>query len=247
MTHSYKEIFYPESRFGGFTDINSTMVFYTRINSLLDSSCTVLDVGCGRGGAMEDPIDIRRNLRDLKGKVRKVIGIDVGEAGKENPCLDEFRLIEGDLWPIEESTIDLIVCDCVLEHIASPDKFFSEVRRVLRNGGHLCLRTPNSWGYVALCARVIPNKLHARVTRMARGGGKEEDVFPTVYRCNSLWRIRSMMKQYGLRHVVYGYASEPWYFSFSRIAYAVGALYHKLIPAFLKPEILGFGQLKKDS
>lgn len=242
---SYKETFYPESRFGGFTDVNSTMVFYTRINSLLNPSYTVLDVGCGRGTAGEDPVDIRRNLRILKGKVKKVIGIDVDDAGKENACLDEFRLIEGDYWPIEDNTIDLIVCDCVLEHIQEPDKFFSEVQRVLRDGGYFCLRTPNSWSYVVWCAKLIPLKFHARVIPMAQKGRKEEDVFPAVYRCNSLWRIKTMLKRHGVSYAVYGYASEPWYLSFSGIAYWLGSLYQRFAPAFLKPEILGFGRITK--
>jgi len=39
----YEEIYYPEFRFGGFTDIDGTIIFYSRVNSLLDSSFTVLD------------------------------------------------------------------------------------------------------------------------------------------------------------------------------------------------------------
>ena len=34
---AYKETFYPESRFGGFTDVNSMLIFYTRITGLLRS------------------------------------------------------------------------------------------------------------------------------------------------------------------------------------------------------------------
>jgi hypothetical protein len=44
-----KEMFYPESRFGGFSDIDATITFYDRINSLIQKSDTVLDIGCGRG------------------------------------------------------------------------------------------------------------------------------------------------------------------------------------------------------
>jgi len=53
---NYQEIFYPESRFGGFTDIDGTMVFYSRVNALIEPSFHVLDLGCGRGAHVEDPI-----------------------------------------------------------------------------------------------------------------------------------------------------------------------------------------------
>jgi hypothetical protein len=63
-----RELFYPETRFGGFTDIDGTMAFFNRVNSLLDSSFVVLDVGCGRGEYHEDEVCVRRNLRNLRGK-----------------------------------------------------------------------------------------------------------------------------------------------------------------------------------
>ncbi len=43
-----KEIFYPEARFGNFTDIDGTMTFYTRVNGLIKPYDIVLDVGCGK-------------------------------------------------------------------------------------------------------------------------------------------------------------------------------------------------------
>ena len=48
-TMDYMSIYYPESKFGGFTDIDGTMGSYTRTSSLIRSSSVVLDVGCGRG------------------------------------------------------------------------------------------------------------------------------------------------------------------------------------------------------
>jgi SAM-dependent methyltransferase len=242
---SYKERFYPESRFGGFTDIDGTIAFYLRVNSLLKPSHTVLDVGCGRGAYQEDSVDIRRNLRILKGKVKKVIGIDVDDTCQANPFLDEFRSIEADRWPLENNTVDLILCDSVLEHIWEVDKFFCEAQRVLRNLGHICIRTSNSWSYIALFSKLIPNKYHSRVTQVVQASRREEDVFPTVYRCNTIWRIKAKMKQYGFKGVVYGYEAEPAYLSFSKIAFWFGVLHQRFAPSFLRPTIFAFGRLKK--
>jgi hypothetical protein len=85
------QAWYPEARFGGFTAVDGTVAFYVRVNALLQPDMTVLDVGCGRGGYSEDTCAFRRDLRVLRGKVRRVIGIDVEDAGMSNPCVDEFR------------------------------------------------------------------------------------------------------------------------------------------------------------
>lgn len=241
-----KEIFYPEARFGGFTDIDGTIAFFNRVNSLLDASFVVLDVGCGRGEYGEDSVAIRKNLRILKGKVAKIIGIDVDQSAQDNPFLDEFCLIEGDSWPIEEDSIDLIVCDNTLEHIDNPDRFFSEIRRVMRNGAYLCIRTPNRWSYIALFARLIPNKYHSKVLSVVQDGRKEEDVFPTVYKCNSIWKLKSAMEKNDFECVVYGYEAEPSYLSFSKIGYYYGVLHQRFAPGFLKSAIFAFGKIDKD-
>jgi SAM-dependent methyltransferase len=123
MTFTTK--FYPQSRFGGFTDIDGTIIFYNRVNSLLTESATVLDVGCGRGEYQDDECDYRRRLRILRGKCKKVIGIDVDVNAKDNPYIDEFHRIVGDIWTeIEDNSVDLLVCDYVLEHIEFPDRLF---------------------------------------------------------------------------------------------------------------------------
>ena len=241
-----KEQFYPEARFGGFTDIDGTIAFFNRVSALLDPSFVVLDVGCGRGEYNEDPIPIRKDLRILKGKVVKVIGIDVDQNARNNPFLDEFHLIQNDSWSIESNSVDLIVCDHVLEHIANPDRIFLEMRRVLKNDGYLCIRTPNRWGYVALIASLIPNKYHAKVTSVVQDGRKEEDVFPTLYKCNSVRKIKNMMTKNGFQCAVYSHASEPCYLSFSKIAYYLGVLYQRFCPRFMKPAIFAFGKINKD-
>ena len=244
---SLAQRFYPESRFGGFSDIDGTVVFFSRVNALLESTFVVLDVGCGRGAYGDDPVAYRRNLRILRGKVAKVIGIDVDPIGESNPYLDEFRRIQGKEWPLEDSSVDLIVCYNVLEHVADPDRFFFEIRRVLKDGGLLCLRTTNRWGYVALVASLVPNRLHAKVVSAVKGKIDPHDVFPTVYRCNTIWKLRRQMTKAGFEAVVHGYDAEPSYLSFSKIAYWLGTLYQRFAPAAIRPTIFAFGRIHKGS
>ncbi|RJR14936.1 MAG: class I SAM-dependent methyltransferase [Nitrospiraceae bacterium] len=238
-------IFYPESKFGGFTDIDGTMAFYNRVNALINRDSVVLDVGCGRGSYAEDPIPIRRNLRILKGKVKTVIGIDVNSSAEQNPFIDTFYHINTEKWPVPDNSADLIISDNVLEHISSPEKFFSEVCRVLKAGGHICIRTPNAWSYIALISRVIPNMFHAKVLKKAQVNTNEEDVFPTLYRCNSVRKLKAVLNKYGFEYTVYCYEAEPSYLSFSKFAYWLGVLHQRFAPRFLKPAIFAFGKLNK--
>jgi len=130
----FKHLFYPESRFGGFTDIDGTIIFYTRVNSLLEPHYVVVDFGCGRGAHRDDPVVIRRELKILKGKVQKVIGLDIDPVAEENPYIDEFYLLKGDVWPLQDDSVDLCISDAVLEHLERPESFFAECARVLRRG-----------------------------------------------------------------------------------------------------------------
>jgi SAM-dependent methyltransferase len=236
------KFFYPESRFGGFTQIDGTIAFYSRVQALADPSWLVVDFGCGRGAYASDPVRFRRDLRILKGKVRRVVGLDASPTGAENPFIDEFHHLEDARWPLEDGSADLCVCDNVLEHLPEPQRFFDEAQRVLKPGGLLCIRTPNRWNYIPLLARLIPDRSHAGVLARAKPGLLAEDVFPTCYRCNTIPALRRALASSGFAAVVYGYEAEPSYLSFSKAAYALGVLHQRLAPGLLKPAIFAFGE-----
>lgn len=240
-----KQKVYPESRFGGYSDIDGTIAFYLRVNALLDPHAAAIDFGCGRGAYAEDPVTIRRDLRILKGKARRVIGLDVDPAGETNPYIDEFHRLEGRHFPLEDGCAGMVVTDSVLEHLETPADFFSEARRVLTSGGFLCIRTPNLWSYVAVVSRLVPNRSHVKVLEKVKQGTQERDTFPTFYRCNTIPAVQRMLRQNGFDGVVYGYAPEPGYLSFSGLFYRLGAWLHKHMPAWSAPVLFVYAQ-KKD-
>jgi SAM-dependent methyltransferase len=240
--------FFPEAKFGGFSDADVTVAFYNRVNALIDESSIVLDFGCGRGLCLEDPVPYRRRLRLLRGKSQKVIGVDIDPSGAVNAAIDEFlRITPGSPWPINDQSIDLILCDCVMEHLPDPAAFFSEARRVLRPGcGILCIRTPNVWSYIGVISRLIPNHYHASALRKAQENRPAGDIFPTLYRCNTITRMRKTMAAHGFDPVVYGAESDPGYLDFASFVYRLGVLHRKLAPGFLRPVIFAFGRLRAD-
>lgn len=238
----FKTKFYPESKFGGFSDVDGTIAFYTRVNAMIAPESIVIDYGCGRGAYGEDPIPIRRSLRILKGKACRVIGLDVDPAGANNPFIDEFHQLESPTWPVADASADLVICDNVLEHLVDPEGFFCQASRVLRPDGILSIRTPNAWSYVAIASRLVPNRDHVRVLARVKDRVQEQDVFPTVYRCNTVPAIRKMLARHNFEHVVYGYESEPSYLSFSILAYALGVIHQRLAPRLFKPAIFAFAR-----
>jgi SAM-dependent methyltransferase len=235
--------YFPESQFGGYSDIDQLVVFYTRVRSLLEPSFTVLDIGCGRGKHAQERTP-RSSLKILNDHCRTVIGIDVNPAARDNPFVDQFHLIGANSgWPLPDASVDLAVSDYVLEHVENPDLFFSECHRVIRPGGYLCMRTTNALSYFGVAARVIPNRLHPAIVQQAYvNPRKEEDVFPTVYRCNTVRAVRGALDRHGFQHCVYGYQSDPAHFGFSPALYFLGVVHQRLAPRRIRTAIFVFAQ-----
>lgn len=238
-----KQKFYPESQFGGFADSDSTITFYVRVNALLDPSYVVLDVGCGRGSSMNGAPFVL-GLRSLRGRVARVIGVDVDPEARDNPLIDEFYLVHGNrsAWPIDDASIHLILCDWVLEHISDPKRFFSESYRVLKPGGYLCIRTSNKWSYVSVLARLIPERFHNGVLSRLQPNRDKRDIFPTVHACNTPGSIRKALRAGGLSGIVYGNAGQPSYLESSAFLYMLGVLVHRLTPGFLAHTLYAFAE-----
>ena len=215
--------------FGGFNRVNPLVQFYAHVNVLLKEESIALDVGCGRGGWLESGVDYIIRLPNLKGKCAKVIGIDVSESGTQNESLDEFRFIDQDQghWPVDTASVDALVADCVVEHLADPSAFFNECMRVLKPNGVGCLRTFNVLHYNGCISRFIPNRLHTKVLKVAQPHRREEDIFPTYYRSNTPGRLRKQLGRAGFEACTYCHEGQPAYLSFSSVAYRLGVFYQR--------------------
>lgn len=102
---------------------------------------TVLDLGSGGG------IDAFRASK-LVGNTGEVIGIDATPemvfkaretAKKYNYQNVEFRLGEIEHMPIESSTVDVVVSNCVLNLVPDKRGVFAEIYRVLKPNGRIAI------------------------------------------------------------------------------------------------------------
>lgn len=172
--------------------VNSAVLLFATAQALAADSRVIADVGCGRG-AFVDQIGHGRRLHDLRGEGRHVIGLDVDPAAADNPVLDEFRLVTDRDWPLGDNSIDLVICDWVLEHVQEPALFVRELTRVLRPGGAFLARTVSRYSPLAVLSSAIPERYHARVLARAQPGRLARDVFPATYQMNSRRALAALL------------------------------------------------------
>ncbi len=92
-----------------------------------------LDVGCGS-----------RPYESLF-RVEKYIGMDIQESGHPSASKRYDILYDGTTFPLEDRSVDGVLCTQVLEHAQHPEKLLSEIERVLKPGGVLLLTAPFLW------------------------------------------------------------------------------------------------------
>jgi SAM-dependent methyltransferase len=217
---------------GGFSDNDGTIDFYLRINSLISKDSIVLDYGAGRASWFEDDeCKIRHKVRLLKGKVKKLIACDLDYAVLENKASDEQIYLENGKLGVEQNSVDLIICDYVLEHVENVDDFFAQIDNSLVSGGWFCARTPHKYSYVSLAASLISNNFHSKVLRKVQPNRKEIDIFPTHYNMNTLKEITKAFK--GWENKSFIFKGDPAYYFGSKAIYEIQKKIHNILPVVI--------------
>jgi len=120
----------------------------------------ILDIGCGRG-------ELLRTC-DKKGAI--AIGIDYSPAavnisGRGNDVKVAVIQASATALPFRDRIFDKVIMLDIVEHLAPDDllKCLKDVRRVLKDSGHILIHTPNQWGdyvsslYCRMSSRLRPH------------------------------------------------------------------------------------------
>lgn len=183
---------------------------------------TLLDAGCGRAAPV---------LAKFRGKASRLIGVDLVDF---DAPIDGVTLLNNDLGHLEvaDSSVDIVMCRSVMEHVEDPAAVYREMHRVLKPGGRFLFLTGNLWDYAALVAMAVPNRLHPWIVSKTEGR-KEQDVFPVRYRTNTRAAVRRWAAQAGLEIESFEYLGQyPSYFMFNGFLFLVATGYEKLLRRF---------------
>ena len=104
---------------------------------------TIVDIGCGAAG---------KSLYYASRGAKEVIGVEILEKyeaestalANELNLADKFRFVCADAaaLPFEDGSIDTIIMNDAMEHVANPEAVIDECLRVLSKGGHLFVNFP---------------------------------------------------------------------------------------------------------
>ncbi|XP_039254366.2 putative methyltransferase DDB_G0268948 [Styela clava] len=127
---------------------------YLRKNCVYGFSKRImLDVGCGGG----------KSTKLFTPYFDSILGIDISEGqikfAKENNKADniEYRLIEGNIFPLEDGTVDFVNC-ATTAHYLDLNLFESECERVLKPGGCAAV-----YAYAPFTIKSLENEILAEI------------------------------------------------------------------------------------
>jgi ubiquinone/menaquinone biosynthesis C-methylase UbiE len=189
------------------------------IRRYVRSGMRLLDAGCGR---------YLRFCREFAADAH-VVGIDLEETFECDNQRPPFA-VRGDIGalPLPSEYFDIVISRSVVEHLSDPPRVFREFYRVLRPGGTVVIITPNKYDYVSVIAALTPYWVHrALVSRIFQV--PEDDVFPTLYRANTMSAMRRAMSAAGLVEREMDTINHyPAYLMFSPVLFRLGVLYERL-------------------
>jgi SAM-dependent methyltransferase len=194
-------------------------IYRDAIRRYLRPGARLLDAGCGR---------YLRFCREFT-PMADVVGIDLEHTFETTNQGRPFA-VRGDVGalPFPSGHFDVVISRSVVEHLEDPARVFREFFRVLRPGGTVIAITPNKYDYVSVIAAVTPYRLHRRlVSRIFQV--PEDDVFPTLYRANTMSALRKAMTSAGLVEREMDTINHyPAYLMFSPVLFRLGVLYERL-------------------
>lgn len=210
----------------------ATEVFAACVRARLPADGRWLDLGCGRGGLVEQ----------LTHPPAQTFGIDPDWASLREhrwPALPRIVAYSDDL-PFIESTFDVVTAAWLLEHLASPGRTFAAVGRALRPGGVFIFITPNA-GHPLGWANRTAGRLGRLQGRLVDAiyGRAEGDTFPTVYRANSPNMIRQLAAAAGLTLEALEFVADPSYLAINGAAFRLMSFIDDHLPAKRRIHLVG--------
>lgn len=102
-----------------------------RVLDKLPDSPSIVDLGCGEGNSVDF---FRKQVPSCSW-----VGVDISDSPEAKKRKREdavFMYFDGVNIPLIESSVDLVFCQQVLEHVRHPESLLKDASRVLKSGGY---------------------------------------------------------------------------------------------------------------
>lgn len=233
---------HPEIQIDNFSRLDGTIIFFSFVKAAMKRTQAkrVLDFGAGRGlFYTQEKSLFKRELMDLRTEGAEVWACDIDPVVLTHPASHSQAQIGPDgRLPFDDEMFEVIASDVTFEHVEHPEAVARELLRVLRPGGYICARTPNKYGYVTLAARLVPNRHHVRALRRIAPVKDAQDVFPTVFKMNTVRDIKRLFP--GCAVYWYRDSAGPSYYFGNRLVYRLFMGLHKILPNALATSLCVF-------
>ncbi|MFQ3534708.1 MAG: class I SAM-dependent methyltransferase [Aggregatilineales bacterium] len=209
----------------------ATEVYEGLIRAALRLDSAVLDVGCGRGGVLEQ----------LGEAVALPCGVDPDLASLREHRLPNLQRAAAlaDALPFRAASFDLLLCSWLFEHLQAPEQTFREFMRVLKPKGRLIFITPNANSLVAMLSRLLRPLQRYLVPRLY--GRAEADTFPIYYRANTPRALARLAERVGGSLEQLQRIPDPTYLAFTPFLFRLSCRL-----AAITPPVHLVGMLRKD-
>ncbi len=204
-------------------------IYRDRVAACLGPSVRMLDLGCGRGGVVEE----------LHGRAGRTVGVDVDWLSlKEHRLAFLPRAVgQAEALPFPAGSFDLVCCSWVLEHLPDPERALREVVRVLVSGGRFIFLTPNV-RHPLLALNQWLCWTRGRAVQWLYGRAKA-DTFPTLYRANTIPNLTALLRSAGLEPLAIIPVSDPTYLAFNEALYRLSVWAEEWIPPPARVHLVG--------
>jgi SAM-dependent methyltransferase len=185
----------------------ATELYAALVKATIRPSDRLLDLGCGRGGLVEQ----------LGHPLAQVVGVDPDWRSLVEHRLPLPRLTAvSDHLPLAHGRFDLVFASWLLEHLEHPSLTFNQIARVLRPGGCFIFITPNAAHPLSHLNRALGRFARLQGALVGRFYGRADgDTFPTFYRANTAEALNRLGAAAGLRLVSLVAISDPTYLAFN--------------------------------
>ncbi len=189
----------------------ATEIFADLVRSKFTRGSRVLDLGCGRGGLVEQ---LQPSLGFIAGLDADIVSLREHRLARG---IDSFPRIAAvsERLPFREDSFDIIFASWTLEHIEKPEKTFRQIGRVIHPGGIFVFITPNRLHPLVRLNLQLGRVEWLQVALVEKLYGRDrQETFMARYRANTTADLTDLARIAGMRINQLEMVVDPSYVAF---------------------------------